>query len=180
MRAVSASTRERDRADRLPANGPRRAPFVVLVLGLVGAGLCALLAINTVAAADEVRQRELSSTNADTLDQAQQLRLEIARKQAPAALASAARALGMVPNPNPAFLVIATNGSASVLGSPVKATAPAKPKPTTTPTATPTATATATDTATPAAGSTPTTTPSSPASPASPASPTNVTITGAR
>jgi hypothetical protein len=176
MRATNSVTRERDRADRSPANGPRRAPFVVLVLGLLGAGLCALLAINTVAAADEVRQRELSSTNADTLDQAQQLRLEIARKQAPAALASAARALGMVPNPNPAFLVIATNGSASVLGSPVKATAAAKPKPT----LTPTPTATATTSVSPPAGTTPTTTPSPPLSPTDPASPTNVTITGAR
>ena len=105
-----------------PIARPRRAPFVLLVLGLIGAGLCALLAINTAAAADEVRQRELTSANADTSDQTQQLRIEIANKQAPAALASAARALGMVPNPNPAFLVVGTDGSVDAWsGSPAKA-----------------------------------------------------------
>jgi hypothetical protein len=153
-----------------PAGRPRRAPFVLLVLGLIGAGLCALLAINTVAAADEVRQRELTSSNADASDQAAQLRIEIANKQAPAALASAARALGMVPNPNPAFLVVGPNGSASVVGSPVKVSGPPVPKPTPTPTPTSTpGTAAGTSTS---AGATPTATGS--------ATPTTVTIPGAR
>ncbi len=153
--------------------GPRRAPFVLLVLGLIGAGLCALLAINTGAAADEVRQRELTTTNADTQDQAQQLQVEIAAKQAPAALASAARALGMVPNPNPAFLVVGADGKVSVLGSPAKVVGPT-PKPT--PTPTPSSTPSATPSATATAGASVTPTAPSPATP----TPTTVSIPGAR
>jgi hypothetical protein len=110
--------------------GPRRAPFVLLVLGLIGAGLCALLVLNTVAAADEVRQRSLADTNADTQNQAQQLQLQIADKQAPAALASAARQLGMVPNPNPAFIVVRPDGKVVVMGLPAQAKAVLAPKPT--------------------------------------------------
>jgi hypothetical protein len=178
MRPVNNAVRERERAG---SHGPRRAPFVLLVLGLIGTGLFALLAINTAAAADEVRQRELSSTNADTLDETQQLKIDIANKQAPAALASAARALGMVPNPNPAFLVVRSDGAVAVVGSPVRASG--KPVATATATLAPASPVTspgapATSTSTVAAGSpsgaaaTPTATPV--------VTPTTVTISGAR
>lgn len=176
MRPVNNAVRERERAG---SHGPRRAPFVLLVLGLIGTGLFALLAINTAAAADEVRQRELSSTNADTLDETQQLKIDIANKQAPAALASAARALGMVPNPNPAFLVVRSDGAVAVVGSPARASG----KPVATATLAPASPVTspgapATSTSTVAAGSpsgaaaTPTATPV--------VTPTTVTISGAR
>jgi hypothetical protein len=127
--------------------GPRRAPFVLLVCSLLAGGLCALLALNTAAAADEVRQRTLSAANADTQDAVQQLQVDVADKQAPAALASAARALGLVPNPNPAFLVLGPDGSVTVMGSAARATAPAVPTPS--PTPTPTSTLKVTPTATP-------------------------------
>jgi hypothetical protein len=177
MRPINAAVRERERAG---SHGPRRAPFVLLVLGLIGAGLFALLAINTAAAADEVRQRELTSTNADTLDQTQQLKIDIANKQAPAALASAARALGMVPNPNPAFLLVRSDGAVAVVGSPARASGKPVPTPVVTPPATPVTSAGGTPTgpSTVAAGSpsgaaaTPTGTPV--------ATPTTVTISGAR
>ena len=178
MRPVNNAARERERAG---SHGPRRAPFVLLVLGLIGTGLFALLAINTAAAADEVRQRELSSTNADTLDETQQLKIDIANKQAPAALASAARALGMVPNPNPAFLVVRSDGAVAVVGSPARASG--KPVATATATLAPASPVTSpgapvTSTSTVAAGSpsgaaaTPTATPV--------VTPTTVTISGAR
>ena len=130
------------------ATGKRRLPLpVVLGLMLVG-GLCALLALNTASAALEVEQRGLADTNATDTDNQQQLLRDLAAKQAPGSLASAAVALGLVPNMNPAFLRINANGSVTVLGSPVPATAPpvpvAAPSPTKSTTPKPTATPTAT------------------------------------
>jgi hypothetical protein len=106
-----------------------RAPFVLLVLGLLIGGLCALLALNTVAAASELRRHALVSTNTDLTDQIAGLQTQIAAAQAPAALAKAATALGMVPDPNAGFLVIAPDGSVKVLGNPAPAPAIAKPVP---------------------------------------------------
>jgi hypothetical protein len=153
------------------ANAKRRLPLaVVLGLMLVG-GLCALLALNTASAALEVRNRTITDDNANSSDTEQQLLRDLAARQAPGALASAAAALGMVPNQNPAFLKINADGSVSVLGSPAPAVAPAipmmtpkpKPKPTATqhlaaPTATTTGKPSATATTRP--GARPTTTPS--------------------
>ncbi len=157
------------------ADGPKRAPFVALVAGLLGAGLAALLMLNTAAAADEVEGRQLASDSADTQDQVTQLQIDIAAKQAPNALASKAAALGMVPDPNPVFLSIAPNGSVTVLGSPVKVPAVAVPSASASPTATPAAPAASpSPTATPTAGATPT--PGAPApAPTPAASPTPVT-----
>ncbi len=142
----------------------RRAPFVLLVLGLLGGGLAALLVLNTAAAAAEVRQRNLAAGNATTQDEVQQLQLDIANKQAPGALASAATKLGMIPNGNPAFLAVRPDGTVVVLGSPVPAAVAVIPSATPTAAATATAAAGATPTAgataktgtTPTAGATPT------------------------
>src|SRR6266702_3768377 len=105
--------------------GPRRAPFVLLVAGLLIGGMCSLLALNTAAAAEELRRDALSQSNANLSDDAQQLQAELAARQAPASLASAAAKLGMVPAGNPAFLSIQPDGSVKVLGEPQPATAPA-------------------------------------------------------
>jgi hypothetical protein len=99
---------------------------VILGLMLVG-GLCALLALNTASAAQELRLRGITDDNAVTSDSEQQLLRDIAAKGAPAALASAAAQFGLVPNPNPAFLRINRDGSVSVLGSPMPATVPPPP-----------------------------------------------------
>lgn len=155
------------RADAPRADGPRRAPFIALVAGLLGAGLAALLTLNTVAAADEVQGRRLGTASSNTQDQVTQLKIDIAAKQAPQVLASKAAALGMVPDPNPVFLSIAPNGSATILGTPVKVPAVAIPVatpttaapavPVTTPT--PTAAATAGAPAAPVVTTAPTPTP---------------------
>ena len=106
--------------------GPRglrlgRMPLPVLLgLMLVG-GLCALLALNTASAAQELKQRSLTEANAALSDQEQQLMRDLAARQAPAALAAAAAAQGLVPNPNPAFLRLNADGSVTVLGSPTPA-----------------------------------------------------------
>jgi len=112
-------------------SGAPRAPFVLLVLGLLVGGLLSLLALNTVAAAAELQRHQLAATNADLADNVTQLGNELAAKQAPAALAAAAAKLGMVPDQNPAFLQVRPDGSVVVLGSPAAATAAPKPKATT-------------------------------------------------
>ena len=113
----------------------KRLPLPVLLgLMLVG-GLCALLTLNTASAALEIKQRHISDANAGTSDTEQQLLRDLAAKQAPGSLASAAASLGLVANPNPAFLRINPDGSVTVLGSPTPATVPSPPP---TPTPTPT------------------------------------------
>jgi hypothetical protein len=133
------------------AKPKRRLPLAVLLGFMFLAGLCALLALNTASAALEVQQRGLTAANASTSDSEQQLLRDLAAKQAPSALAAAASALGLVPNQNPAFLRVNQNGSVTVLGSPVPASAPPKPTVTPKPTATPKPTTTPKPTATPTA-----------------------------
>jgi hypothetical protein len=111
----------------------RRLPLPVLLGGMLLAGLCALLALNTASAAQELTQRALTDSNASASDIEQQLVRDLAARQAPGALASAAVAQGLVPNPNPAFLRINADGSVTVLGSPTPASlppVPASPAPT--------------------------------------------------
>ncbi len=102
----------------------RAVPLPVLLGGMLLAGLCLLLALNTASAAQELRQRTLTDSNAGASDTEQQLVRDLASRQAPAALASAAAGLGLVPNPNPAFLRINADGSVTVLGSPTPASLP--------------------------------------------------------
>lgn len=120
-------------ASRVPQavarTGPRRAPFVLLVAGLLIGGMCSLVALNTAAAAEELRRNSLSQSNADLSDDVQQLQAELAARQAPAALASDAAKLGMVPAGNPAFLSIQPDGSVKVLGEPQPATAAVQLRP---------------------------------------------------
>jgi len=123
---------------RIASTSRPRTPFVLLVVGLLIGGLCALLALNTASAASELRRHALVATNSDLSDQIAGLQNQIAAAQAPGALAKAAASLGMVPNPNAAFLDIAADGSVKVLGNPKPAVAPPAPTPTPSPTPTPT------------------------------------------
>ena len=136
--------------------GPRRVPFVLLIAGLLVSGLCALLALNTAAAAAELRRQSLAQANAGAADDVQQLQAELAARQAPAALSSAAAALGMLPADHPVFLSIQPNGSATVLGSAQPAAVAPTPTPTPTPTPPPTPPPTPTRTAGPTRTATPT------------------------
>jgi hypothetical protein len=112
----------------------RRAPFVLLLVGLVVGGLCTLLALNTASAAEQVRRHDLAARNADITAALVELRAEVAASAAPAALANAAARLGMVPNGNPAFLSEARDGRVVVLGSASPASAVPTPAPSPRPT----------------------------------------------
>jgi hypothetical protein len=58
--------------------GPRRLPFILLIAGLLVGGLCGLLALNTAAAAAELRRQSLAQANANAADDVQQLQGELA------------------------------------------------------------------------------------------------------
>ena len=111
-----------------------RVPFALLVTALLLGGLGLLLALNTASAANELTRHSLATKDQQVAAQVQQLRNEVALSAAPGNLASAATELGMVPAGNPAFIVLGTNGSATVLGKPKAVagtpltTAPASPK----------------------------------------------------
>ena len=109
-----------------------RMPFVLLVLGLLGGGLIGLLLLNSVAATDAFREHQLQEQTAALTTREQELSREVAAMEAPAALASRAQALGLVPAADPGYLILAPDGSDKVVGSPLPATSP-PPSPTPTP-----------------------------------------------
>jgi hypothetical protein len=111
----------RGRADK--SGRPPRIPFAILVTGLIVGGLVLLLVLNTFSAANELRRHDLASRDASVAVQLEELQNEVADSAAPANLAAAALALGMVPAGNPAFLVIGSDGAVQVMGSAAPATA---------------------------------------------------------
>ena len=112
-----------------PKHAPR-VPFALLVVGLIVGGMCALLALNTASAANELARHNLAGKDSDVAAQLEQVRNDVAASAAPGSLGSAAAALGMVPAGAPAFLKIGADGKVTLLGSPAPATsAPAAPPP---------------------------------------------------
>ena len=117
-----------DRAPRTPLalvpahrTSPPLAPYVTLVLGLLAAGLLALLLLNTVLGQDAFRLYDLQSSTRTLTEDEQVLRQEVDRLQSPGRLADAARGLGMVPAPAPVFLRLSDG---AVLGTPTPAPTP--------------------------------------------------------
>lgn len=132
-----------------------KAPFVVVVVGILAAGLLGLLVLNTVLAQDAFALHTLQVQGRTLADQEQALQRDVERLQSAASLAQRASDLGMVPGGPPAFLRLSDG---KVLGAPEPGRAPAASiAPTAAPTAAP-ATQTPTQPATkttPAATSTP-------------------------
>jgi len=106
---------------------PSLLPFVAVLLVLAVVGMLALLFLNTELnkGAFTIKQQKATATKLE--QQSEQIQESLNSLDGPGALASAASQMGMVPNPNPAFL--APNGS--VLGSPTPAPTPSPsgPKP---------------------------------------------------
>jgi cell division protein FtsB len=96
----------------------RRAPFVVVVLTVLGSGLVGLILMSTVLQAQSFQAARLDrqATALETRQQA--IAREVERLQSPANVASRAIAIGMVPNANPAFLRLSDG---RILGKPVPA-----------------------------------------------------------
>ncbi|WP_344198879.1 hypothetical protein [Aeromicrobium alkaliterrae] len=106
-RDLSRAGAARERALRIvaPARArARRAPFVVVVVSILSAGLVGLVVMST-ALQDQAFELARLQTQAQSLEvQQQQLEYEADRLGNPASLAAAAAALGMVPNATPVFL----------------------------------------------------------------------------
>ncbi|MFG1806585.1 hypothetical protein [Streptomyces sp. NPDC049040] len=104
-----------------------RAPFVILVVTLLAGGLISLLLLNAAVNQDSFQLNKLEKETTGYTDEQQQLQQEVDQYGAPGTLERKARELGMVPGGNPAFL----GPDGSVLGTPDRATAAPKPRPTT-------------------------------------------------
>lgn len=122
MTARTPRVRSRRTLRRTPRHAPRM-PFALLVTVVVLAGMALLLGLNTLAAANEVQRHTLATRDQVIAAQVEQLRMDVADSAAPANLASAAAALGMVPAGNPAFIVDVA-GRLVVRGKPLPAPYP--------------------------------------------------------
>ncbi|WP_197319272.1 septum formation initiator family protein [Saccharomonospora sp. NB11] len=123
-RAAPATTRPRATRRGLQNWPKSRATFVVVLMALMVCGVATSLWLSTQAIADSYRLDRLKERNAQLVERAEQLRREVGQLQSPVSLAERAEGLGMVPAGNPARLVVRDDGSVSVVGEPVEATAP--------------------------------------------------------
>lgn len=115
--------------DRAPGARAPRVPFALLVTAMVLGGMALLLALNTASAANELARHDLAVRDDQISASVQELRDDVAASAAPANLARAAQALGMVPAQDPAFLVIGPDGKVRVLGQAQAVTAAPLPLP---------------------------------------------------
>jgi hypothetical protein len=105
-----------------------RAPFVVVVVAILAAGLVGLLLLNTALAQGSFRVHDLQRQTAAMQDREQQLQIAVDAADNPARLAAAAHGLGLVAAQDPGFLRLSDG---RVLGAPQAATAAPKKKPAT-------------------------------------------------
>ncbi|WP_129309616.1 septum formation initiator family protein [Streptomyces sp. L2] len=152
-----------------------RAPFVLLVVLLLGGGLIGLLVLNSALSEGSFKLDDLQKSTKNLTDEEQALQRDIDAYSAPDALQRRARQLGMVPGGDPVFL--GPDGTVKGVPSPAAPepaslhdpVAPEALPPGATPTASPTPTPSATTpgpTATPtptAPAVTPLSTPAQPA-----------------
>ncbi|WP_018567469.1 septum formation initiator family protein [Streptomyces sp. PsTaAH-124] len=107
---MSSKPEPRGRAARLarllPGKGPQaaRAPFVLLVVLLLGGGLIGLLVLNSALSEGAFQMDDLKKDTKNLTDEEQALQRDIDSYSAPDALQRRARQLGMVPGGDPAFL----------------------------------------------------------------------------
>jgi hypothetical protein len=103
-----------------PVHTRSRAGLVVGCMALLASGLVALLLLNVSLERGSYVLQDQQTKTTQLQDQAQTLREQLAALQAPQNLAAQATKLGMVPNPNAAFLR-ASDGK--ILGVPTRAVA---------------------------------------------------------
>jgi hypothetical protein len=107
----------------VPSNAPR-APFVVLVVSLLVAGLGGLLFLHTALAEDSFRLHDLQVHSALLENEQQALEQRLALEASPKRLSVRAQALGMVRSENPAFIRLSDG---RILGKPKAGVAPPPP-----------------------------------------------------
>ena len=92
-------------APPLPVSVPK-APFLVLLLVIVVAGVIGVLVINTKINENAFRLDDLHNQQSSLDQQEQQLTEDLADRETPGNLSAAAQRLGLVPAGTPAFIVL--------------------------------------------------------------------------
>jgi hypothetical protein len=87
-----------------PARRSPRAPFILLLIGLLGGALVSLLVISTTLAQGAFQITSLQQQNASLARQEQTLTNAVAQAANPAVIAREAQQLGMRPDPNLRFI----------------------------------------------------------------------------
>jgi hypothetical protein len=85
-----------------------RAPFILLLVGLLGGALISLLVISTTLAQGSYRITNLQEQNANLAKQEQLLTQQVAQASSPAQIAQEAEALGMRPDQDLQFINLKT------------------------------------------------------------------------
>jgi len=85
-----------------------RAPFILLLVGLLGGALVSLLVISTTLAEGSYRITSLQQQNANLAKQEQLLTQQVAQASSPAQIAQEAEQLGMQPNQQLQFINLKT------------------------------------------------------------------------
>jgi hypothetical protein len=124
------------RAQRSSARGPAvtrqpvvapKAPFVVMVMIVLGVGITAIMWLSTQATADSYRLQDARAEKTRLARQVEQLRQEVALAESPLNLAEAAAKLGMLPAGDPARLRKLPDGTVEVYGKPSAVQPPPPP-----------------------------------------------------
>ncbi|WP_158843041.1 hypothetical protein [Saccharothrix deserti] len=123
-RAQRASASRGTAVTRQPMPAPK-APFVVMVMIVLGVGLTAIMWLSTQATADSYRLQDARAEETRLARQVEQLRQEVALAESPLELAEAAAKLGLVPAGDPARLRQLPDGSVEVYGKPSAVQPPA-------------------------------------------------------
>lgn len=113
-----AAPQPRLRVVRAPAHARTRVPFVVLCMAILVSALLGALVLNTSMAQGEYERYALQTRLAQSAQAEQQMLSQLEESAAPAQLAAAAAALGMVPTTTGGYLRLADG---AVLGNPVPA-----------------------------------------------------------
>lgn len=129
--ARKANRKQRWLRGGLPKFAPRT-PFVLLVMGLLAAGVMVTLFLSISAVSDSYRLEDAKKKTTDLTSRVEQLKADVAKGESPEVLYDQARKLGMVPAPDPGRIKVNPDGSVSVTGSPTPATTTPPPPSSTT------------------------------------------------
>ncbi|RMI29122.1 hypothetical protein EBN03_27225 [Nocardia stercoris] len=98
-----------------------RIPFVTAILVLLGCGLALTLVLTTRSAEDSYQLGDARRLNRQLTDERAELQREVAAADSAPELANRARELGMIPAKDPARLLVAPDGTVTVVGKEVPA-----------------------------------------------------------
>ncbi|MGM1058073.1 hypothetical protein [Saccharothrix sp. Mg75] len=129
-RAQRTSPRRGPAVTRQPVVAPK-APFVVMVMVVLGVGIAAIMWLSTQATADSYRLQDARAEETRLARQVEQLRQEVALAESPLELAAAAEKLGLLPAGDPARLRQLPDGTVEVYGKPSAVQPPPPPQTTT-------------------------------------------------